>query len=164
MSAITNTLSRSIGAVAQLFDISELYHTPAFTTIQDIAYDIWSRSPNTDPLAISASKFGFIKQLGIHDFVNFNGNLSPKFDFTQYLGNPEDFVIAAKKGDIPAPTDPANNVDWLELTNVAGELAQQVFRVGTVAGKPPSTVSFLICDNNPQLTRAHVVYARIRSN
>jgi len=128
----------SIGAVAQLFDISHLYGTPWFSTIQDDAYDIWSYFPNTDPLdhGLAVSLFGFA-WLGIHDFVNFNGKLSPKFDFTESTGNPDDFVVAAKTGDIPAPIPGA--VDWLELTNVAGGLANKVFRVDTKAGKPPST-------------------------
>ena len=137
------TLSRSIGAVAQLFDISHLYGTPEFSTIQDDAYGIWSHCPNTDPLEHELadrlkSEFG-VDLLGIHDFVTFNGNLSPKFDFTETTGNSDDFVVAAKTGDIPAPTP--GNVDWLALTKVAGGLANQVFRVDTNAGKPPSTVS-----------------------
>jgi hypothetical protein len=136
-------LSRSIGAVAQLFDICHLNGTPEFSTIQNDAYAVWSYYPSTDPLdqglAVRLNTQFGVGSLGIHDFVNFNGNLSPKFDFTQTTGNPNDFVVTAKTGDIPAPTPGA--VDWLALTNVDGGLANQVFRVDTNAGKPPSTVS-----------------------
>ena len=136
-------LCRSIGAVAQLFDISHLYGKPEFSTIQTDAYGIWSHCPNTDPsdhgLATQLhSKYG-VASLGLHDFVTFNGSLSPKFDFSQTTGNPNNFVVAAKTGDIPAPTP--TNVDWLELEKVDGGLANQVFRVDTDAGKPPPTVS-----------------------
>jgi len=131
----------SIGAVAQLFDISHLYGTPEFSTIQDDAYASWSQCPDTDPLqhelAVQLNREFGVDFLGIHDFVNFTGKLSPKFDFTQTTGNPDDFVVAAKSGDIPSPT--SGNVDWLELTKVDGSLANEVFRVGTKAGEPPST-------------------------
>jgi hypothetical protein len=131
----------SIGAVARLYDISPYYKTPVFSMIQEDAYFVWSHDPDTNPLAglPSNSEFGLVRLLGVHDFVISNGTLSPKFDFTQYTGNSEDFVIAAKTGDILAPSHPDENVDWLELTKVEGGLAQKVFRVDTVAGKPPST-------------------------
>src|SRR6266702_2416316 len=139
---ITKTLGRSIGAVAQLFDISSLFGTPEFSTIQDDAFAIWSSCPGTDPLekglAPRFNKFG-IKPLGIHTFVNFNGALSPKFDFTQATGDPNNFVVAAKSGNLPAPS-PAD-VDWLELKKVDGGLADVIFRVFTKAGKPPTTVN-----------------------
>jgi len=135
----------SIGAVAQLFDISQLYGTPLgspeFETVQDGAYVIWSKSPDTDPLghdlAVQLNKKFGVDLLGIHDFVNFKGKLSPKFDFTQTTHKPDDFVISAKIGDIPSPNG-NSNVDWLELTNVDGGLGE-VYRIGTKAGKPPST-------------------------
>ena len=166
MSVTTNTLSRSIGAVAQFFDISHLYPTHEFSTIQDDAYNFWSHCPSTDPLekGLAAQlhhKFG-VDKLGVHYFVIHNSTLSPKFDFTQTTGKPDGFVIAAKTGDIPAP-NPAN-VDWLALTKVEGGLANQVFRVDTDAGKPPSSVG--ISDLRQQRTTdvSLVVYARIRHN
>lgn len=67
--------------------------------------------------------------------------MSPKWDFTSgaLAGHPSAFVVAAKAGDIPAPTGPPD-VDWLSLTNVSGSLATQVFRVNTVGGLPPASV------------------------
>ncbi|KAH8996281.1 hypothetical protein EDB92DRAFT_1589808 [Lactarius akahatsu] len=131
----------SIGAVAQLFDISPLFGTPEFSTIQDDGFAIWSSCPSTDPfekgLAPRLSEKFRIKPLGQHIFINFNGALSPKFDFTQTTGNPDNFVVAVKAGNIPAPA--SQDVDWLELKKVDGGLADLVFRVDTKAGKPPST-------------------------
>jgi len=148
------TLDRSVGAIAELYDITTLYGTPEFYNIQDDAYEIWSICPSTDPLAsglVALLQYTFkIHPLGQHFFVNFNGGLSPKFDFTQSTGDPNAFVIAKKTGDLPAPS--SEDIDWLELMGVSGGLATEIFRVYTKAGKPPTTVSILpICDNNVQL-------------
>ena len=138
-------LSRSIGAVAQLFDISPLFGTPQFSTVQNDAFNIWSssqESQDTDPLgpelaACISGQLG-VSLLGFHDFVNVSGKATPNFDFTQTTGDSNNFVIAAKAGDLPVQS---GNVDWLQLTKVQGGLSNEVFRVETVAGAPPSTVS-----------------------
>ena len=84
--------------------------------------------------------------LGQHYFITnpLTGvGLSPKWDFTSAseAGNDEAFVVGAKTGDVPDPTDPEVNIDWLSLSAVEGELAQQVYRVVTNGGQPPSSVS-----------------------
>ena len=83
--------------------------------------------------------------LGQHYFIlNPSGSgLSPKWDFTSAseAGHPDAFVIGARTGDIPAPTNPTTNVDWLSLSNAGGDLADQVFRVQTRGGQPPASVS-----------------------
>jgi hypothetical protein len=145
LSTITKMLDRSIGAVAMLYDITTLYGEPGFSTIQECVHDAWVNNPSTNPLDPGwdnqvQSRFG-LNPLGPHTFVEFNGALDPKFDFTQSTNNPSNFVIATKTGDIAAPTDPGTNVDWLHLTNVNGDLASDVFRVVTVGGKPPSAVN-----------------------
>jgi len=142
------TLDRSVGTVAQMFDITSLYGTPEFSQIQDDAYDTWSDCPTTDPLEPGLAfrlnrKFG-IDVVGQYYFINGStGGLSPKFDFTSSgptAGNPDAFVVAAKAGDIPAPTC-SQDIDWVELNGVDGKLASVIFRVDTNAGKPPSSVS-----------------------
>ena len=149
-------LDRSIGAVAMLYDITPLYGESSFSTIQECVHDAWVNKPSTNPLDPGwdnqvQTQFG-LHTLGLHTFVEFNGALDPKFDFTQCTNNPNNFVIATKTGDIAAPTNPSSNVDWLHLTNVNGDLASDVYRVVTVGGKPPSEVNFSqICDNNAQL-------------
>lgn len=68
--------------------------------------------------------------------------ISPVWDFTSGAekGNAEAFVIAAVVGDIPAPTG-KEDVDWLQLKNVEGELADTVYRIDTKGGQPPMSVS-----------------------
>lgn len=145
LSTIMKMLGRSIGAVAQLFDISPLNGSPAFDTIQECVYNAWEGDQDSNPLDpglinLVQSQFALTYQ-GLHTFTNFNGALDPEFDFTQSTGNSSDFIIATKSGDIPSPTNPQQNVDWLSLTNVAGGLANEVFRVKTVGGKQPSSVN-----------------------
>lgn len=83
-------------------------------------------------------------ELGHHLFITNpltgNGTLA-RFDFTSSQHSAKAFVDASKIGDIPAPSDPTNNIDWLELTNVLGSLAKTVFRVQTYRGQPPASVS-----------------------
>jgi hypothetical protein len=156
------TLNRSVGTVAQMFDTSSLYGTPEFWRIQDDAYDIWSDCPSTDPLEPGLAvrlggEFG-IDVIGQYYFIiGPTGSLSPKWDFTSSgstAGNPDAFVVAAKVGDIPAPTG-SQDIDWLELKGVEGELASEIFRVYTHAGQPPSSVSTSqVCDNDAQLILA----------
>jgi hypothetical protein len=70
--------------------------------------------------------------------------ISPKWDFTstgKFAGNSTAFVIGTKVGDILAPTNPATNIDWLQLARVEGDLASQIFRIDTVNGQPPTSVS-----------------------
>jgi len=132
----------SKGAVAMLFDITTLYGTSKFSTIQECVHDAWVNNPSTNPLDPEWDKQVHtqfkLDPLGIHTFVKFNNASDPKFDFTQSTNNPSNFVIAIKAGDIAAPSNPGTNVDWLHLTNVDGGLASDAYRVLTVGGKPPS--------------------------
>jgi hypothetical protein len=68
--------------------------------------------------------------------------VSPKWDFTSNAekGNAEAYVIGAKVGDLPAPTC-SDDIDWVQLKNVEGELANAVYRVDTMGGQPPASVS-----------------------
>ena len=138
-----------MGAVAELFDISCLYSTHLFTTIQDDAFNIWQHAPPSLTAQEVINKLNRQPTvLGQHYFVpNANttaGNpaLSPKWDFTSNAekGNAQAFFIGAKVGDLPAPTG-KGDVDWLQLKNVAGKLADTVYRVDTKGGQPPASVS-----------------------
>ena len=140
-------VDRTAGAVAQLFDISCLYGTDEFGRIREDAYSVWSDDACTnasDPrLAVQIKQDFGIHRLGYHYFVkNSTGSLSPKFDFTSVgsnAGDPDAFVVAAKAIDIPAPN--SQDVDWLKLNGVEGDLAKTVLRVHTKAGQPPDSVS-----------------------
>ncbi|KAF9010092.1 hypothetical protein BDQ17DRAFT_1322785 [Cyathus striatus] len=143
----TGTYS-NIGAVAELFDISCLYDTPAFPVVQDALYGIWKIEPSSGSSSISIiKKLNFAKTpaiLGEHYFIQnpvTKQGISPKWDFTSegaYVGNANAFIVAAKVGDIPAPTG-SQDVDWLALKNVVGSLADEVYRTDTRSGQPPNS-------------------------
>jgi hypothetical protein len=147
--SLFNRTYRSTGAVAELFDISCLTETPDFATIQDTAY---ASLPADPPYATSAEVISLMQELklstilGQHYFVptpTTHIGISPNWDFTSSgptAGNLNAFVIAAKVASIPAPTG-SNDVDWVSLTSVQGELATQVFRTDTKGGQPPALVS-----------------------
>jgi hypothetical protein len=135
----------SSGTVAQMLDISQLYGTSEFSRVQDDAFDIWwnysSTNPYDDGLTVLLNRELGVDLLGQYYFINgTNGTLVPKFDFTSSgpnKGNLEAFVVAARVGDIPAPIP--EDIDWVELNRTSGELANEVIRVNTRAGQPPSS-------------------------
>jgi hypothetical protein len=141
-------LHRSVGTVAQMYDISCLYGTAEFAQIQDDAYDVWSDYSSTDPyepgLAVQLQSEFDISVIGQYYFIDGpNNTLSPKFDFTSSgpnAGNLEAFVVATKAGDIAAPSG-SEDIDWVRLQGVEGELANEIYRVYTKKGQPPTSVS-----------------------
>ncbi|KIP06971.1 hypothetical protein PHLGIDRAFT_71863 [Phlebiopsis gigantea 11061_1 CR5-6] len=136
----------STGAVAELFDISCLSEV-TYEVLTDLTFAAWKDAPSSitvqkviDELDIFHPAF----VLGQHYFIVnpiTGSGLSPKWDFTSASEayHPDAFVVGAKTGDVPAPTAPQTNVDWLSLSATQGELAQQVFRVETRGGQPPSS-------------------------
>lgn len=141
-------ICRSAGAVAELFDISCLLGTPAFDHIQDLAFNIWKALPSKVTAEKVIELLHLAKTpaiLGQHYFITnpiTGSGLSPKWDFTSQgatKGNPNAFVVGARSGGVPAPTGP-QDVDWLFLTGVQGQLADQIYRVDTRGGQPPATV------------------------
>ncbi|KDQ28587.1 hypothetical protein PLEOSDRAFT_1075615 [Pleurotus ostreatus PC15] len=137
----------SVGAVAELFDISCLFGTSSFDTIQDRFFTIWSQLPNNVPASSVVTLFGLDRTLtnvGEHYFITnpiTGSGLSPKWDFTSRgatSGNRNAFVVGARAGGLPAPTGP-QDIDWLQLTRVQGSLADEVFRVDTRGGQPPAS-------------------------
>ncbi|THH00864.1 hypothetical protein EW026_g1722 [Hermanssonia centrifuga] len=136
----------NVGALAELFDISCL--SPSYyDDVTDAAWSVWEHAPAditaADVIAALAPyHLSFV--LGQHYFITnpiTGSGLSPKWDFTSAseAGNPDAFVVGARTGDIPSPTDPAVNIDWLSLSAVQGALADQIFRVQTRGGQPPTS-------------------------
>jgi hypothetical protein len=131
-----------------LYDISCLYGKAEFAQIQDDVFDFWQKYNGNDPsdpnlINEFLSNF-YIPLIGNHYFINDTGTLAPKFDFTSAgptKGNPDAFVVATKAVDVPAP-DSTRDVDWLDLKAVSGKVADDVFRVETRGGQPPTSVSF----------------------
>ena len=80
---------------------------------------------------------------GQHYFINKDEKLAPVWDFRANgltTGNKDAIVVAEEKGGFPSPQGyPA--VDWLELHGASGGLADTIFRVYTVGGAPPASVS-----------------------
>jgi hypothetical protein len=122
--------------------------TPQFSTIGIDAFGIWNHTSSSITAQDVIKKLGLnLKLLGRHYYVP-NPNttagspaISPKWDFTSDAekGNVEAFVIGGKVGDLPAPTG-KNDVDWVQLKKVEGELANTVYRVETKGGQPPTSV------------------------
>jgi hypothetical protein len=128
-----------------LFDISCLYGTPEFSKVQDDAYALWNEAPagvSTQSVIQRLNQNPFV--LGQHYYVPnpvaATPAISPKWDFTSNAdkGNSEAFVIGAKSGDLPAPTG-SGDIDWLQVKNVQGDLADMLYRLNTKAGQPPSS-------------------------
>ena len=42
------------------------------------------------------------------------------------------------------PVDPPNNINWLRVGKVAGDIADEVYRIDTIGGQPPTSVSLLL--------------------
>jgi len=160
----SNGTFASAGAVAALYDISCAHCLPGkpssfFTSFASVIEPIMPSSP---PLSSATAIDAFLKTklpstlsgvfgksldtdlLGQHYFINNplpgGTGISPVFDFraASQKGNANAFVTLKKTGDLPAPTGKAD-VDWLELQNVQGSLAQYVFRVSTAGGQPASS-------------------------
>jgi len=134
----------SIGAVASLFDISCLDQKPEFATVQTTAFNTWNTASAKTTATSIGAKVDAPNLLGFHYFVTAPSGtgISPIWDFRstgKFTGNSTAFILAAKVGDIPAPTNPKTNVDWLALNNVQGALASKVFRIDTVGGQPPAS-------------------------
>ncbi|KAI0346689.1 hypothetical protein BDW22DRAFT_1352853 [Trametopsis cervina] len=134
----------SAGAYAELFDISCL-SSSSYSMVTDMMYSAWALAPssmNTTDVLQSLALLGPLNVLGQHYFINGStGALQAKWDFTSASqnGQPNAFVVGAKTGDIPDPSNPATNVDWLSLNRTSGDLATQIFRVDTRGGQPPTT-------------------------
>ncbi len=141
-------LNSAFGAVAEVFDASCFATKPQFATIQNPAFAAWntSRPPPIQDIIARLATTNNPLVLGQHYFVTnpvTGTGISPKWDFTssgKFKGNADAFVIGAPKANIPAPSNPQQNVPWLDIRNVQGKLADQIFRFDTVGGQPPASV------------------------
>ena len=79
---------------------------------------------------------------GQHYFVSQGNTSVPVWDLrsAMFSGNQNAIVFAHKTKAVPSPDGP-DNVAWVELARDSGELANTVYRINTVKGQPPSTVS-----------------------
>ncbi|KAL0571272.1 hypothetical protein V5O48_010689 [Marasmius crinis-equi] len=137
----------SAGASATIIDISCTYADHEWHSIARTAYEYWTLAPDSvspsDMMEVLHPDFGDLVSLGHHYFVtnpvNSSAGISPKWDFTSYFDDSSAFVVAARTGDIPAPDDPSDNVDWLQMKGMGGQgnLAHSIYRTHTQGGQPP---------------------------
>ena len=138
---------RNVGTLAEMFDISCHYGRPEFATIQTDAFNDWSADASTNPfesglVQLMKDKYN-INVEGQYYFIEQDNSLVPVWDFThsgENAGNPNAIVVAQKVKNAPSPDGP-ENIDWVELKKTSGNLANQIYRVDTVKGQPPATVS-----------------------
>ena len=130
-----------------MYDMSCLYGKSEFSSIQNDAYNYWKPYWSSDPFEAGYSQLlkshYDISPYGSYYFVEQNGSLIPVWDLTStwpYAGNPNAIVYAQKVKNIASP-EGSYNVDWVELKKMSGGLANVIYRVDTVQGQPPSTVS-----------------------
>ncbi|KAH8828623.1 hypothetical protein DL96DRAFT_1813988 [Flagelloscypha sp. PMI_526] len=132
----------STGAVAELFDISCLYDSAVYSNIPDFAMQLWSAVPEgvtIQEFIQGISDFGNVAVLGQHYFIpNLNGSgaAQPKWDFNS-SNSTTAFVVGAKVANLTAPTG-SQDIDWLQLKNVTGDLAASIYRTDTRLGQPPA--------------------------
>jgi hypothetical protein len=122
------------GAVAKLYDISCLFGTDAFETIQDE----WHELPYALKESIQEQLDRTPLYVSDHYFITnpITGNgTSPKFASARDGG--KTFMVAEKTAGKPAP-NPAD-IDWLQLSAIQGGFAKTCFRMSTRAGKPPAS-------------------------
>lgn len=148
---LTSDANSSVGAVAQLFDASCIAPS-SITKATDQAFATWVSAPAGDSALNVGRRVPLLRRatvLGQHFFITnpiTGSGLSPKWDFTSasLLGHPDAFAVGARTGGAPAPKNPALNVDWLSLAAVQGDLADEIFRVETRGGQPPTSVCLLL--------------------
>lgn len=142
---------RSIGAFAELFDISSLVNDPNFLAVQVPAFQAWNATGNLVVMQDMIAMFaGAPSVLGQHyyAFEETTGSTVPIWDFTSdaFPRNRQAFFIGRRTGSIPSPAGSMANIDWVSLANAGGSLADTVFRVDTIGGQAPTTsVSTLPC-------------------
>lgn len=127
-----------------MFDISPLFPSPEYYSVQDDLFFGWvgydGDDPNDPNLTLQITDNFGISHLGQHYFIdNGSGGIAPVWDFRDTLGS-DAVVVAALVADLP---EPSPNVDWLSLDNVSGGLADDILRIYTVGGDPPPIVSIL---------------------
>jgi len=136
------------GAVASLFDVGCLYKNKAlFSRIPDLAMAAWTAAPRSitaESMMKALSSLSPPAVLGQH-FFNTNPitgtGTAPVWDFRSqkaYRNNPNAFVVATKVSGAPAPNT-ARDVDWLQLADIQGGLADEIYRTDTRDGRPPAS-------------------------
>lgn len=157
----------STGAVAELFDASCAASKPEFSKISGMAFDMWNKIPanlmSAQQMIDMLAKIPFPpvtnSVLGQHYFVSTGNSTAPKWDYSvsKGKGKTNAFVIGAKDAALPAPKA-ADDVPWLELHGVQGELSKKMYRVFTRGGQPPKTCEAGAKDISVKYAAVYVMY------
>lgn len=140
----------SVGAVAQLIDASCFAASDRFHQLPDQLYKEWVayNGSSIQDLISGMHVTNPPEVLAQHYFVTnptTGQGVSPKWDFTssgKFDGNSDAFIVAKGKATLPAPTNATTDVAWLDVVNVEGKIADEVFRTDTRGGQPPATCEF----------------------
>lgn len=140
----------SIGAVAQLIDASCFAASDKFHQLPDLLFQEWSsyNSSSIQDLIAAMHVTSPPEILAQHYFVTnptTGQGVSPKWDFTssgKFNGTQDAFIVAKSKASLPAPTNATTDVAWLDVVNVEGKIADEVFRTDTRGGQPPASCTF----------------------
>lgn len=151
---LTTMCDSSAGAVAELFDISCLViaNDGLVYTIHENLFDFWngSQSGSTtiqqfiDALPSVVPPTAILAQ---HYFIeNETGGISPMWDFraTPEFEGITDALFVGKTLANATDANATQNIPWLHVGKVSGDIADEVYRIFTVGGVPPSSVSFLL--------------------
>jgi len=147
----TDRRDSSTGAVAELFDISCLASTNSklLSTIHQDLFNLWNSPPadgitiqqliDTLPKVVPANLI-----LSQHYFIkNAAGGISPVWDFraTPKFKGVENAVFVGKALANTPDADPTKNIPWLHVGKVSGDISDEIYRIYTVGGVAPSSVS-----------------------
>ncbi|WRT65390.1 uncharacterized protein IL334_002333 [Kwoniella shivajii] len=127
----------SVGALANLFDVSCLY------TLSAGFVDPAALSNLLPKMAFSDVSFPNAGKLSIamhHQFVTTPGSATPGAISPQFSTSSNKVILSRVAGTNDL-TDPASNVQWLQLAALAGQgtLAKSVYRLNTMKGQPPTS-------------------------
>lgn len=141
----------STGAVGEVFDISSLVSNNAelALTIHNDLFNFWNGSqPGSVTVQDLIDALPYVVPSNVildqHYFIaNGTDGISPVWDSRatpKFQGVADAVFIGTVVGDIPDP-NPTHSVDWLHLVKLSGDLADEVYRIFTVGGVPPTSVS-----------------------
>jgi len=144
-----NNVFVSTGAVGEVFDISCLAssNTTLLSTVHDDMFNLWysSEAGNVTvqqlidalPNTVVANSI-----LGQHYFIdNGAGGIAPVWDsraIPEFQGVDDAVFVGKVLANVSDPS-PTENVSWLHLGKVSGDIADEVYRILTVGGVPPSS-------------------------
>lgn len=145
----------SAGAVAQLYDISCLYNpSPTlFRSIQEPLYEAWVNLTSEITVqhltaVIPALLTPEVIQADHYFIPSATGTgLSPVWDFRtsqKFHGQDNAVFVGKGAGSVVPPVDPPHNINWLRVGKVSGDIADEVYRIDTIGGQPPTSVSSLL--------------------